>query len=209
MVKGILGKKIGMTQFFNEEGVVIPVTVIQAGPCTVVQVKTPEKDGYRALQLGFEEKKPKRVTKPLGGHFEKSGVKPKKWLKEVPYEEGDEYAPGGEIDVSMLEKVKKVDIAGITKGRGFTGTVKRWGFGRGPESHGSKNVREPGSTGQHTFPARVFKGKKMPGHLGAVRRMVRNLEVVKVIKERNLLLVKGGVPGPRGGYLEIRPSLSG
>jgi large subunit ribosomal protein L3 len=209
MVKGILGKKIGMTQFFNEEGVFIPVTVIQAGPCTVVQVKTPEKDGYRALQLGFEEKKPKRVTKPLRGHFEKRGVKPKKCLKEVPYEEGDQYAPGGEIDVSVLEKVKKVDIAGITKGRGFTGTVKRWGFGRGPESHGSKNVREPGSTGQHTFPARVFKGKKMPGHLGAVRRMVRNLEVVKIIKERNLLLVKGGVPGPRGGYLEIRPSLTG
>jgi len=205
MVEGLIGRKLGMTQIFDEEGNVVPVTVIQAGPCTVVQKKTEEKDGYTAVQLGFEEeKKLKKVTKPLEGHFQKSGLPPFKVLREFKIDESAEIKEGDQFSVDIFQPGEKVDVVGTSKGKGFAGVVKRWGFRGGKASHGSMFHRAPGSIGASAFPSRVFKGKKLPGHMGHRRVTVKNLTVVRADKERNLLLVKGAVPGANGGLLLIR-----
>lgn len=199
---GILGKKIGMTQIFDEQGNAIPVTLIQAGPCQVVQVRTPERDGYEAVQLGFEEiRKVKKVNKPMMGHFKKAGVPPYRVLREFRMS-GLEV--GQTVTVEQFQKGDVVHISGISKGKGFQGMIKRHGAGGGPASHGSKFHRAPGSIGSSAFPSRVWKGHPMPGRMGGVRVTVKNLKVVDVRPEMNLLLVKGAVPGPRGAYLEIR-----
>lgn len=202
-MKMIIGRKIGMTQIFKNNKA-IPVTVIKAGPCVVVQKKTVETDGYNALQLGFEEISEKKVNKPLLGHFKKFGVKPFRILKEFRVENIDDFEIGQEIKVSMFKEGDIVDVTGWSKGRGFAGAMKRWGFRGGPRSHGSKFHRQLGSVGQHTEPAKIWKGKKMPGRYGNERVTIRNLEVLKVDAENNLLVVKGGVPGARGGLLLIR-----
>jgi len=203
---GLIGRKIGMTRVFDEEGRDIPVTVIEAGPCYVTQIKTPEKDGYIAVQLGFKEKKEKRVTKPLLGHFRKAGVPPTYVLKEFRDFNGWESLKlGDRITVEVFSPGDLVDITGRSKGRGFAGVVKRHGFRGGPRTHGqSDRLRAPGSIGASSFPSRVFKGTRMAGRMGNRRVTVRNLEVVKVYPEKNLLLVKGAVPGARNGYLEIK-----
>ncbi len=194
-----------MTQVFGEEGRVIPVTVIEAGPCFVVQKKTPEKDGYSAIQLGFEEIPEKKVNLPLKGHFRKHKVKPLRILKEFPWENPENLEEGARIGVDILEGYKFVDVEGTSKGRGFQGVVKRWGFGGGPASHGTKQWhRRPGAIGAHTWPARVWKGKKMPGRMGGEKVTVKNLEIVEIKKEKNLLLVKGAVPGYRGSIVFIK-----
>ncbi len=202
-MKMIIGRKVGMTQIFKDNKA-IPVTVIKAGPCVVVQKKTVETDGYNALQLGFEEIPEKKVNKPLLGHFKKFGVKPFRILKEFRVENVDEFEIGQEINVSMFKEGDVVDVTGWSKGRGFAGAMKRWGFRGGPKSHGSKFHRQLGSVGQHTEPAKIWKGKKMPGRYGNERVTIRNLEVVEVDTENNLLVVRGGVPGARGGLLLIR-----
>jgi len=202
-MKMIIGRKIGMTQIFKNNKA-IPVTVIKAGPCVVVQKKTVETDGYNALQLGFEEISEKKVNKPLLGHFKKFGVKPFRILKEFRIENIDDFEIGQEIKVSMFKEGDIVDVTGWSKGRGFAGAMKRWGFRGGPKSHGSKFHRQLGSVGQHTEPAKIWKGKKMSGRYGNERVTIRNLEVLKVDAENNLLVVKGGVPGARGGLLLIR-----
>lgn len=203
---GLIGRKIGMTRVFDEEGRDIPVTVIEAGPCYVTQIKTPEKDGYIAVQLGFKEKKEKRVTKPLLGHFRKAGVPPTYVLKEFRDFNGWESLKlGDRITVEVFSPGDLVNITGRSKGRGFAGVVKRHGFRGGPRTHGqSDRLRAPGSIGASSFPSRVFKGTRMAGRMGNRRVTVRNLEVVKVYPEKNLLLVKGAVPGARNGYLEIK-----
>ncbi|RKY29305.1 MAG: 50S ribosomal protein L3 [Planctomycetota bacterium] len=203
MIDSLIGKKISMTQVFTEEGKLVPVTVVQTGPCSVIQVKTVQSDKYRAVQLGFEEKG-KNVSKPLKGHFEKHGVKPCRVLREVRLRGESDLKPGDVVGVDIFEDTKLVHVTGITKGKGFQGTIKRHGFTRGPAGHGSKNVRAPGSIGQSAWPSRVFKGMRMAGHMGHARRTVRNIEIVKVDKESNLLLLKGSVPGPDGGHLIIR-----
>jgi len=202
-MKMIIGRKVGMTQIFKDNKA-IPVTIIKAGPCVVVQKKTVETDGYNALQLGFEEIPEKKVNKPLLGHFKKFGVKPFRILKEFRVENVDEFEIGQEINVSMFKEGDVVDVTGWSKGRGFAGAMKRWGFRGGPKSHGSKFHRQLGSVGQHTEPAKIWKGKKMPGRYGNERVTIRNLEVVEVDTENNLLVVRGGVPGARGGLLLIR-----
>lgn len=203
MIGSLIGKKISMTQIFTDEGRLVPVTVVHAGPCAVVQVKNAEKDGYQAVQLGFEEKT-KNVAKPLKGHFEKGGVKPMSILREVEVEGECTLKPGDTVGADIFEGVKYVHVTGITKGKGFQGTVKRHHKTRGPESHGSMNVRQPGSIGSSAFPSRVMKGMRMSGHMGHVRCTVKNLEIVKIDKEGNLLLIKGSVPGPAGGHILIR-----
>ncbi len=205
-MKMIIGRKIGMTQIFDEDGNAIPVTVVKAGPCVVVQKRTPEVDGYSAVQLGFEEIPEKKVNKPLMGHFKKAGVGPFRILKEFRVENVDEYEIGQKIDVSIFESGDVVDVTGWSKGRGFAGAMKRWGFRGGPKSHGSKFHRMLGSVGQHTEPAKILKGKKMPGRYGNERVTVRNLKIVKVDPDNNLVVIKGGVPGARGGLLLIRSS---
>ncbi|HHY13593.1 MAG TPA: 50S ribosomal protein L3 [Thermoanaerobacterales bacterium] len=205
MEKVILGKKIGMTQIFDEDGNAIPVTIIQSGKNVVVQKKTEEIDGYNALQIGFEEINEHRANSPLKGHFKKAGLKPKRYLVEFRIENTDKYDVGQEIDLDEFKPGDKVDITGKSKGKGFTGPIKRWGFGKGPQSHGSKYHRGIGSLGA-TGPAKVFKGKKMAGRMGATRVTVQGLEVVKTYPERHMLLVKGAVPGVRNGLLEIRES---
>ena len=206
-MKGILGKKIGMTQIFTEEGIVIPVTVVEAGPVTVVQKKVEEKDGYSAIQVGFTDAKSKHVNKPLKGHFEKGNVEYKRHLQEFRTEENDSYEVGQELKADVFAAGDRVDITGISKGKGFQGVIKRHGQSRGPESHGSRYHRRPGSMGASAYPARVFKGKNLPGHMGNVQVTVQNLEVVKVDTERNLLLLKGAVPGPKGGLISIKESV--
>jgi large subunit ribosomal protein L3 len=203
---GLLGRKLGMTRIFAEDGTNIPVTVIEAGPCFVTQIKTPEKDGYSAVQLGFMEKKEKRTTKPLLGHFAKAGVKPLRYLREFrDFDIGRELKLGDQIGVEVFEPGDVVDVSGRTKGRGFQGVVKRHGFGGGPKSHGqSDRLRAPGSIGQASFPSRVFKGLKMAGHMGNRRVTIKNLVVVKVIPEQNLILVRGGVPGAVNSIVEIK-----
>jgi len=203
MINSLIGKKISMTQIFTDEGRLVPVTVVYAGPCSVVQVKDAENDGYHAVQLGFEEKR-KNVSKPLAGHFKKGGVKPMRVLREVRVEGKCDLKPGDTVGADIFEGVRFVHVTGITKGKGFQGMVKRHHKTRGPESHGSMNVRAPGSIGSSAFPSRVFKGHRMTGHMGHVRRTVKNLEVVKIDKESNLILLKGSVPGPAGGHLLIR-----
>jgi large subunit ribosomal protein L3 len=230
--KALLGKKLGMSQIFEKDGRWIPVTVLQVGPCTVLQVKNEETDGYEAVQLGFDDKK--RAKQPQKGLLDKIGVTPKRFVREVPFvdpkdvldsskvasgddagsddadgggADGGGVSPGAVLGVKVFEGISKVDVRGVSKGRGFAGVVKRHGFSTGDHSHGGKSVRLVGSTGMHTDPGRVQKGKKMPGHFGNVNCKTQNLEVVRLEEERNLLLVKGAVPGPTGGYLYIEESL--
>ncbi|AOR22402.1 50S ribosomal protein L3 [Clostridium taeniosporum] len=204
MKKAIIGKKIGMTQIFNEAGKVIPVTVVEAGPCVVVQKKTVEKDGYDAIQVGFGDIREKLVNKPAKGHFEKAGVSLKRTLKEFRLEDVSQYEVGQEIKADVFESGDKIDVSGVSKGKGFQGVIKRWNQQRGPMTHGSKFKRAPGSMGASSDPSRTFKNKRMPGHMGNVNTTVMNLEVVKVIAEKNLLLIKGGIPGPNKGTVVIR-----
>ncbi|OCL27839.1 50S ribosomal protein L3 [Orenia metallireducens] len=206
-MKAILGKKIGMTQIFTENGEVVPVTVVEAGPCTVIQKKTEEVDGYNSVQLGFVDDKENKVNKPLKGHFDKYGVNPKKYIREFRVEGAEALETGDEVKADVFAEGEKVDVTGISKGKGFAGTVKRWNFNTGPKTHGSRNYRRPGSIGAGSDPARVFKGKKMPGHMGHEQVTVQNLEVVKVDPEKNLLLIKGAVPGPKKGLLTIRQTV--
>jgi len=200
---GLIGKKLGMTQVFNEQGHAIPVTVVEAGPCTVVQVKTPERDGYRAVQLGFDPVGEKRTNKPMAGHFKACGTTTFRTLREFRFEEG-EYEPGQDIKADIFEPGARVFVTGITKGRGFQGVVKRHGFHGGPETHGAKTHDEPGSIGMSAYPGRVVKGKKLPGHMGNVRRTIRGLRVVGVDVERNLVWIRGALPGAPNGLVIIR-----
>jgi large subunit ribosomal protein L3 len=205
-MKALLGRKIGMTQIFNEEGKAVPVTVIQAGPCIVVQTKTTKNDGYEAIQVGFAEQKESRVNKPLKGHFAKAQVKPLRFLREFRLENAADYKVGQEIGVDVFQEGDKVDVSGTTKGKGFQGSIKRHGFHRGPMAHGSKYHRGAGSLGA-VGPSRVFKGHKLPGRMGGNKVTIQNLQVVKVDKERNLLLVKGAVPGPNKAFVTIKASV--
>jgi large subunit ribosomal protein L3 len=205
MVEGLIGKKLGITQNFDEDGNVFPVTIIHAGPCTVFQKKTKKKDGYFSLQLGFiEEKGVKKPNKPQVGHSRKAGVPPQRILKEFRFDEQTEVKEGDQFFVDIFKVGEKVNITGRSKGKGFAGVVKRWGYHGGKDSHGSMFHRAPGSIGASAFPSRVVKGKKLPGQLGDKRVTVKNLVVVKTDKENNLLVVKGAVPGVKGGYLLIR-----
>lgn len=204
MKKAILGTKIGMTQIFGEGGKVIPVTAILAGPCTVIQKKTVETDGYDAVQVGFGEIKEKKVNKPLKGHFAKADTANKKYLREFRLEDVSAYNVGDEIKAGVFEAGEKVDVSGISKGHGFAGPMKRWNLHRGPMSHGSHSQRVSGSMGMCSYPGRVFKGKKLPGHYGVDKVTIQNLEIVKVDAENNLILVKGAVPGIKGGLVTIR-----
>jgi len=206
MMKFIIARKIGMTRLWKDDKVV-PVTVLKAGPCVVIQKKTVDKDGYNAVQLGFEEVSEKKLTKPLLGVFKKANVKPMRVLKEFRVDNVDEYSVGQEITVAIFQEGDKIDITGWTKGRGFAGAMKRWNFQGGPKSHGAKFHRELGSVGQHTEPARIFKGKRMPGRYGNERVTILNSEVVKVDPENNLIAVKGGVPGARGSLVLIRSAV--
>lgn len=207
MKKAIIGKKVGMTQIFDENGRVIPVTVVEAGPCVVVQKKTVETDGYDAIQVGFGELREKLVNKPRKGHFAKAGVSLRRTLKEFTMEDVANYNVGDEIKVDTFEIGDKVDVSGVSKGKGFQGTIKRWNASRGPMSHGSKFHRAPGSMGAASDPSRTFKNKRMPGHMGAKNTTVLNLEVVKIMPEKNIILIKGGIPGPNKGTVVIRNSV--
>lgn len=207
MKKAIIGKKVGMTQIFDENGRVIPVTVVEAGPCVVVQKKTVETDGYDAIQVGFGELREKLVNKPRKGHFAKAGVSLRRSLKEFRMEDVANYNVGDEIKVDTFEIGDKVDVSGVSKGKGFQGTIKRWNASRGPMSHGSKFHRAPGSMGAASDPSRTFKNKRMPGHMGAKNTTVLNLEVVKIMPEKNIILIKGGIPGPNKGTVVIRNSV--
>jgi len=204
MQKAILGRKLGMTQILEESGRAIPVTVIEAGPVTVVQKKEIERDGYSAVQVGYIDLKESKVNKPAKGHFAKANVTPKKYLREFRLDNAAEMNVGDEIKVDIFEAGEKVDIAGITKGKGYAGTIKRWGTHRGPMTHGSGYHRGPGSMGGCSDPSRVFKGKKLPGHLGVEKVTIQNLKVVKIDSEKNLILVCGAVPGPKGGLVMIK-----
>lgn len=206
MPKGILGKKIGMTQVFREDGSMIPVTVVQAGPCVVVQKKNVETDGYAAVQLGFGGIRGKKVPKPLQGHYRKAGVKPTRLLREFRVEDPEAYELGQEVTVDMFKEGELVDVSGVSKGKGFAGSIKRHGFHRGPMTHGSKYHRGPGSHGASADPSRVFPGRKLPGRMGGERVTVTGLPVIKVDPEQNLMLIRGSVPGPRNSFLEIRES---
>ena len=206
MKKALLGKKLGMTQIFDKDGKVIPVTVIEAGPCTVVQVKTKDADGYEAVQLGFGEVKAKKVTKPAAGHFKKANVEPKKHLREFRLEEIS-YNVGDELKADVFTAGESVDITGTTKGKGFQGVIKRHGQSRGPMGHGSMYHRRPGSMGPTSTPGRVFKGKKLPGHMGMQQVTIQNLEIVSVDLNKNVILVKGSVPGNKGAILKIKDSV--
>lgn len=207
MKKGIIGKKIGMMQIFDEEGKVIPVTVIEAGPCLVAQVKTVETDGYDAIQLGFGDVKSKKVIKPIQGHFAKANLTPKKHLREFRLKDVTRYKVGDELKADVFEIGEKVDIQGTSKGKGFQGVIKRHGQHRGPMGHGSMYHRRPGSMGSTSTPGRVFKGKKLPGHMGVQTVTIQNLEIVKVDLNKNVLLVKGSVPGAKGSILKIKTSV--
>lgn len=208
-MKTLLGKKIGMTQIFTEDGQVVPVTVVEAGPEVVTQIKTVESDGYNAVQVGYEDQKAHRVNKPMNGHYEKAGVAPKKHLAEFRIEDGETYELGQEITVADFEEGMKIDITGISKGKGTQGNIKRHGHHRGPMSHGSKHKRLAGALAAGTYPSRVFKGNKAPGRMGRDKITVQNVVLVKVIADRNLMLVKGAVPGKKGGVVRIRPAIKG
>jgi len=207
--KAILGKKIGMTQIFGENGVVIPVTVVEAGPCPVVQKKDMEKDGYESVQIAFLDRKEKHTTKPLQGHYKKANVGFKRFLKEFKLENYADLNVGDEIKVDIFADGDIIDVTGTSKGKGFAGTVKRHGTHRGPMSHGSHYHRGPGSMGGCSTPSRVFKGKRLPGHMGVKTTTTQNLELVKVDADRNLLLIKGAVPGPKGGLVVVRNAVKG
>jgi large subunit ribosomal protein L3 len=207
MVNGLIAKKIGMTQLLQDDGTMIPVTVVQAGPCVVVQKKTALKDGYDAIQLGFVEFiKPKNVTKPMGGHFKKANAAPVRVLREMRTEGEAAMNPGDKVMVDMFNANEKVHVVGTSKGRGFAGFVKRHHFGGGRASHGSMFHRAPGSIGASAYPSRVLKGMRMAGHLGAARITVQNIQVERVDQENNLLYLRGAVPGPNGGYLVVEKS---
>ena len=208
-MKMILGKKVGMTQIFTEAGDVVPVTVIEAGPEVVTQIKTVETDGYNAVQVGFEDQKPQRVNKPMTGHFAKNDIPVKKHLAEFRTEEGESYEVGQVITVADFEVGKKLDITGTSKGKGTQGNIKRHGHHRGPMTHGSKHKRLAGALAAGTYPSRVFKGNKGPGRMGRETVTVQNVELVKVIEDRNLMLVKGAVPGNKGGLLRIQYAVKG
>ncbi len=203
-MKGIMGKKLGMTQIFSEEGLVIPVTVIKIENNVVVQIKTQEIDGYNSIQLGYGDIKEKNVNKPKKGHFEKADVEPRRKLKEFRLTNVENYTVGQELKADIFQEGEFVDITGTSKGKGFQGVIKRHGQARGPESHGSRYHRRPGAMAASASPGRVFKGKNLPGQMGAQQVTIRNLEIVKVDGERNVLLVKGAVPGPKKGILTIR-----
>ena len=223
MKKAILATKVGMTQIFNTDGVLVPVTVLQAGPCVVTQIKTVDNDGYSAVQVGFVDKKEKTVNKDANGkkeirnrhgvnkaqmgHFAKAGVSGKRFVREFKFENADEYKLADEIKADIFAEGDKVDVTAISKGKGFQGAIKRLGQHRGPMAHGSKFHRHQGSNGSATTPGRVFKGKGMPGHMGSVKVTVQNLEVVKVDTENNLLLVKGSVPGPKKSLVTIKETV--
>ena len=208
-MKTILGKKIGMTQIFSETGEAIPVTVIEAGPVVVTQVKTVDTDGYNAVQIGYVDLKEQRANKPTKGHFEKWQAPLKKHLREIRLEEGETYEQGQEITVADFEEGKKLDVTGTSKGKGTQGHIKRWGQHRGPMSHGSKHHRLAGALAGGTYPSRVFKGNKASGRMGRDTVTVQNVELVKIIPDRNLMLVKGAVPGGKGGLLRIRYAIKG
>ena len=207
MKKAILGKKLGMTQLFNEDGVMIPVTVIEAGPCVVVQKKTIETDGYEAIQVGFDDKAERKMNKPMKGHFDKAKVAYKRNLKEFRLDDISSFNVGDVIKSDIFAAGEMVDVTGTSKGHGYSGTVKRWGTHRGPMAHGSGYHRGVGSMGACSDPSRVYKGKKLPGHYGNVKKTIQNLYVAKVDAERNLILVKGGVPGPKGGLLVVKEAI--
>ena len=213
MKKAIVGKKIGMTQVFTDDGRLVPVTVVEAGPCKVVQKKSVESDGYVAVQVGFdtytENRAKKLVSKPLQGHFKKAGVDPARHLHEFTLDNAAELEVGNELTVSQFEAGEKLDVSGITKGHGFTGAIYRWNQSIGPKAHGSKYHRGVGSMGANSDPSRVFKNKHMPGHYGVERVTVQNLELVKIDTERNLLLIKGAVPGPNGSLLIVKSAVKG
>jgi large subunit ribosomal protein L3 len=207
MEKAILGTKIGMTQLFNEEGKVVPVTVVMAGPCVVVQKKTAETDGYEAIQVGFADVKEKSLNKPQKGHFAKADVAARKYLKEFRLADTSSYNVGDEIKADVFAAGDSIDVTGTSKGKGFAGPMKRWGLHRGPMAHGSGYHRGSGSMGSCSTPGRVMKGKKLPGHMGNVQVTVQNLEVVKVDADQNLILVKGAIPGNKGGLVVIKNSV--
>lgn len=208
MKKGIIGKKIGMTQIFDEKGKVIPVTVIEAGPCVVTQKKTKDNDGYEAIQLGFGDQKPQRVSKPLMGHFKKGDVAPKRTIREFRLEDCSGLNVGDLIKADTFEAGERVDVVGTSKGKGYSGVIKRWNFSRLKESHGTGPVgRHGGSTGACSSPSRVWKGLKMAGHMGAERVTVQNLTIAKIDTENNLIAIRGAVPGPKGGTVMIRDSV--
>ncbi|WP_066871248.1 50S ribosomal protein L3 [Clostridium mediterraneense] len=207
MKKAIIGKKIGMTQIFDQNGKVVPVTVVEASSNVVVQKKTVETDGYEAIQVGFGEVREKLLNKPKKGHLAKAGVSLRRTLKEFRLDDISAYNVGDEIKVDIFEAGDKVDVSGISKGKGFQGVIKRWNASRGPMAHGSKFHRAPGSMGAASDPSRTFKNKKMPGHMGAVNTTVLNLEVVRVMADKNIILIKGGIPGPNKSTVVIRNSV--
>ncbi|MGE5372737.1 MAG: 50S ribosomal protein L3 [Solirubrobacterales bacterium] len=206
MKKSILGVKIGMTQIFTDDGKATAVTVVEAGPCVVLRKKTVETDGYNAIQIGFRGTKEKKLNKPDRGQFTKANVKPTKWVREIRVDSVDQYEVGQEIKVDIFTEGESIDVVGVSKGKGFAGGIKRHNFHRGPMAHGSKYHRRPGSLGAKG-PARVFKGRKMPGRLGGARTTVQNLKVVKIYPDRNLLLIKGAIPGPQRSLVSIKDSV--
>ena len=207
MKKGILAIKVGMTQIFNDNGELVPVTVLQAGPCAVTQVKTVDNDGYDAVQVGFVDKRNKLVNKPQKGHFEKAGVSYKRYVREFRFENAAEYKLADEIKADIFAVGDRVDATAISKGKGFQGAIKRHGQSRGPMAHGSKYHRHAGSNGACSDPSRVFKGKRMPGHMGSVQVTVQNLDVVRVDVENNVILVKGAVPGPKKSLVTVKETV--
>ena len=207
MKKAILATKVGMTQIFNDEGVLTPVTVLQAGPCVVAQVKTVENDGYKAVQVGFVDKREKLVSKPVKGHFDKAGVSYKRFVREFRFENAEEYSVKDEIKADIFAAGDKIDATAISKGKGFQGAIKRHGQSRGPMAHGSKFHRHQGSNGACSDPSKVFKGKGMPGHMGSKRITIQNLEVVRIDAENNLILVKGAVPGPKKALVTLKETV--
>src|SRR5574344_1254870 len=206
MALGVIGKKLGMTQFFDEQGLAIPVTVIEVNPLVVTQIKTEETDGYNAIQVAYEEVKEKHLSKAQIGHFKKNGLDNKRYLQEFRVENPQDYQIGQKIDLSILNDIQKVDVTGKSIGKGFQGTVKRWNFSRGPMGHGSKNHRAPGSIGAGTTPGRVIKGKNMAGNMGNERVTISKLQIVKCDVEKSLLLLKGSVPGCEGRFVRIVPT---
>ena len=207
MKKAILATKVGMTQIFNEDGVLVPVTVLQAGPCVVTQVKTEENDGYKAVQVGFVDKREKLVSKPVKGHFDKAGVSYKRFVREFRFDNAEDYSVKDEIKADIFANGDKIDATAVSKGKGFQGAIKRHGQSRGPMAHGSKFHRHAGSNGSCSDPSKVFKGKKMPGHMGSKQVTIQNLEIVRVDTENNLILVKGAVPGPRKSLVTIKETV--
>lgn len=207
MKKAIMGKKLGMTQIFDENRKVVPVTVVEAGPCVVLQKKTKENDGYESIKVGFGDIRENLVTKPKKGEFTKAGVAVKRHIKEFRLEDISSYEVGTEIKADIFAAGDKIDVSGVSKGKGFQGVIKRWNFHRGPMSHGSKFHRAVGSMGASSDPSRTFKNKRMPGHMGNVNTTVLNLEVVRVIPEKNVILIKGGIPGPNKGLVVIRDAI--